>query len=154
MEPQQRFGVVVLLGAPGVGKSLLGKALSQAHGSAAEFLNVGEELRAQGLVKQHQEHPTEATRQALASKAEELRAAACRRLAAEAASGNSRCAAPGAAPAASRSALGNALHCLLCWAWLLLLLDVATIATAIAMQVQPTWGRGVHRCLTAAHAEG
>lgn len=42
-------GVVLLLGAPGVGKSLLGRALYNAHSQQIQaFLNVGQHLRTMG----------------------------------------------------------------------------------------------------------
>lgn len=83
-------GVILLLGAPGAGKSLLGEALSKRHG--ASFLNVGQELRSRGLVEPHLQHPTETGRQRLASEARQLAAAACSQL--KAGSGP-RCGGPG-----------------------------------------------------------
>ena len=88
---QPEFGVVLLLGPPGVGKSLLGEALCQlAHGPPTQFLNAGEQLRARGLLAPYQEHPTEAGRLALEEEARELQAAAFSKLAADQAGGQPR----------------------------------------------------------------
>ena len=77
------FGAVVLLGPPGVGKSLLATALCRHNPGATTSLNVGEELRKEGLVQPYLEHPTEAGRLGLARRARELVAAACRTLVTE-----------------------------------------------------------------------
>lgn len=50
----------VLLGPPGVGKSLLATALCRHSPDTTASLNVGEELRKEGLVQPYLEHPTEA----------------------------------------------------------------------------------------------
>jgi hypothetical protein len=76
------LGAVLLLGQPGAGKSLLGNALARAHASAV--LNVGEELRAAGLVQQALEHPTEAGRAEMAAEARRLIEERCRKLRADA----------------------------------------------------------------------
>jgi MoxR-like ATPase len=89
MAEEGQFGAVLLLGPPGVGKSLLGEAL-QALGPSTEFLNVGSQLRERGLVGPYLEHPTEAGRQELGRAARELLTEACRRLVAEKASGSPR----------------------------------------------------------------
>lgn len=83
MVPNERFGAVLLLGTPGVGKSLLLSLLAERLGPSAVALNVGEELRQRGLVQPYLEAPTEARRLALDREAGELIAAACRRLKAE-----------------------------------------------------------------------
>jgi GTPase SAR1 family protein len=74
---------VVLLGPPGVGKSLLTSALCRHSPNTTSSLNVGEELRKEGMVQPYLEHPTEAGRLSLARRAQELVAAACRSLVAE-----------------------------------------------------------------------
>ena len=63
---------MLLLGPPGSGKSLLGPKLRQALGPGATLLNVGQQLRDEGLVQRYQEHPTEVGRQGLAARAREL----------------------------------------------------------------------------------
>ena len=74
-------GAVLLLGPPGVGKSLLGEALARAHASTVHsFLSVGEELRATGLVERAQKHPTEAGRAEMAAEARRLIEERCRQL--------------------------------------------------------------------------
>jgi hypothetical protein len=63
MPHDDRVGAVLVLGPPGVGKSLLGGALARAHASGIHsFLNVGEELRTRGLVEPLHTYPNEAGR--------------------------------------------------------------------------------------------
>lgn len=74
-------GAVLLLGPPGAGKSLLGRALAERYpGSVHCFLNVGEQLRGLGLVEQQQAFPTEAGKAQLAAEARRLVQEACRDL--------------------------------------------------------------------------
>ena len=80
MEAVGAPGAVAVIGPPGVGKSLFCRALSASLGERAQWLNVGERLREEGLLPAYQEDPTEAGRAALASRAQELRATACRQL--------------------------------------------------------------------------
>ena len=44
------MNIVLLLGAPGTGKSTLGHHIARAHGNACEFLSAGEWIREQGLL--------------------------------------------------------------------------------------------------------
>jgi broad-specificity NMP kinase len=90
--PGALFGAVLLLGAPGVGKSLLLQELKRHLGDSITVLNIGEQLREQGLVQAYQEHPTNAGRRAMAAEARRLLAAACRQLAETKAAGKARCA--------------------------------------------------------------
>lgn len=77
MDP--RSGVVLLLGAPGVGKSTLGKLLQGTHSCTVQaFVNVGEQLRATGKVEQHLRHPTSTSKQDLARLAHSILEKACR----------------------------------------------------------------------------
>ena len=79
--PSEQIGAVLLVGPPGVGKSLVGAALLREHGKQiSKFLNVGAELRSRGLVDRYQEHPTEEGRRAMARMARELLEAACAEL--------------------------------------------------------------------------
>ena len=77
-------GVVLLLGPPGAGKSLLGSALVQAHRSTTTFLSVGEQLRAEGLVDAFLAHPTPSGQALLRSRARSILEGACAALQAEA----------------------------------------------------------------------
>lgn len=71
-------GVVLLLGSPGAGKSLLGRLLLQAHAhSVHAFVNVGHILRATGKVDDHLQHPSSASKASLALSAREILQAAC-----------------------------------------------------------------------------
>ena len=70
-------GVVLLIGPPGSGKSLLGPKRAAALGQRATFLNVGQRLRDESLVQRFQEHPTEAGRRGMAARARELIGQAC-----------------------------------------------------------------------------
>ena len=70
-------GVVLLLGAPGTGKSLLGNALAMAHRSITSFVNVGETLVVEGLVGAHLAHPTPTNQAALRSRARSILEGAC-----------------------------------------------------------------------------
>jgi signal recognition particle GTPase len=55
--------VVLLLGAPGVGKSTLGKLLQRTHAATVDaFVNVGDQLRATGKVERHLRDPTAASK--------------------------------------------------------------------------------------------
>lgn len=83
-------GAVLLLGPPGVGKSLLGGALARLHRcDVHSYLDVGEELRASGLLQQQQIYPTEEGRKLLAAEARRMVAERCRQLQA---GGSGRCA--------------------------------------------------------------
>lgn len=74
----QRSGVVLLLGAPGVGKSLAGRLLKHAHSASVHaFVNVGQLLRATGMVEQHLRNPTSASKAALGAAAREILSGAC-----------------------------------------------------------------------------
>jgi hypothetical protein len=74
-------GAVLLLGPPGAGKSLLGRALAERYPSSVHrFLNVGEELRGLRLVEQQQAFPTEAGKAELVAEARRLVQHACRDL--------------------------------------------------------------------------
>jgi adenylate kinase family enzyme len=75
-------GAVLLLGAPGVGKSVLGDALCAAHGATVHaFLNVGEQWRKAGKVDTHLRHPTAAGKEELQQLARNMLSAACQELA-------------------------------------------------------------------------
>lgn len=66
-------GVVLLLGAPGVGKSALGKLLQRTHAATVDaFVNVGDQLRATGKVEQHLRNPTTASKQELSHLASDI----------------------------------------------------------------------------------
>ncbi|KAG2488438.1 hypothetical protein HYH03_012945 [Edaphochlamys debaryana] len=71
-------GAVLLLGAPGVGKSTLGRLLASRAPPGSRFLSVGEELRAQGLVRRQEEAPSAARRAQMREAAAELLRGACR----------------------------------------------------------------------------
>jgi adenylate kinase family enzyme len=76
-------GAVLILGAPGAGKSLLGDALCAAHSSAIQaFLNIGQQLRNAGKVDEYQRHPTAACKAELQRLARAMLSAACQELAA------------------------------------------------------------------------
>ncbi|KAL4424357.1 hypothetical protein ABPG75_001658 [Micractinium tetrahymenae] len=80
MAPDGNFGALLVLGPPGVGKSLFLRLLAEQLGASAVALNVGEELRQRGLVQPYLAAPTGAGRQALGREAHKLVAEACRRL--------------------------------------------------------------------------
>ncbi|PNH03221.1 hypothetical protein TSOC_010756 [Tetrabaena socialis] len=61
----EQSGAVLLIGAPGVGKSTLGRYLQLQQPGTTRFVSVGDHLRSLGLVQQQQERPTEARRQAM-----------------------------------------------------------------------------------------
>ncbi|KAG2502098.1 hypothetical protein HYH03_000590 [Edaphochlamys debaryana] len=66
-------GAVLLIGAPGVGKSTLGRLLAQQHeGRGARFVSVGDELRERGLALKQEELPWGARHRELRATAEEL----------------------------------------------------------------------------------
>eukprot|EP00798_Chlamydomonas_sp_ICE-L_P031635 gene31635-6829_t len=56
-----KTAAVLLLGSPGSGKSLLGEAMRRANPSIT-FISVGTQLRAEGLVDEYTDNPTEARR--------------------------------------------------------------------------------------------
>jgi adenylate kinase family enzyme len=70
-------GAVILIGAPGVGKSTLGRYLTAAVTATTHFLSVGDVLRERGLVQQQLERPTAARRSAMRREARELLRTAC-----------------------------------------------------------------------------
>jgi len=71
--------VVLLLGAPGAGKSVLGRLLSQFHSPTTYgFVNVGDQLRATGRVQEHLQHPTQLGKKQLAQMARDILEEACR----------------------------------------------------------------------------
>jgi hypothetical protein len=72
-----RLGAVLLVGAPGVGKSLLGRALEAAHAPGPTFSSVGDSLRAEGLVQRLLIEPTAEQREVVRTRARELVDAAC-----------------------------------------------------------------------------
>jgi hypothetical protein len=67
-------GVVLLLGPPGAGKSLLGAVLAR-NQAATSFLDVGQLLRGRGLLREAEACPTQALRRKLAAAAREAVAA-------------------------------------------------------------------------------
>lgn len=70
-----------MIGAPGAGKSLIGTALKAAFpDQVAEFLNVGQVLRSEGLLDQECIGSCVAQRQQLRARARELIEAECSRL--------------------------------------------------------------------------
>lgn len=69
-------GVVLLIGAPGVGKSTFARALLERH-PACMLLNTGEQLRAMGMVDEHLLHPSVEGLQDLQKTARKLLAEAC-----------------------------------------------------------------------------
>lgn len=74
-------GLVLLLGAPGVGKSTLASALLAAHSSSIHaFLNVGEHLRAEGRLDAHLRCPSAARKLDLRRLAQGMLEDACRDL--------------------------------------------------------------------------
>jgi adenylate kinase family enzyme len=76
-------GAVLILGAPGAGKSLLGDALCAAHSSTIHaFLNIGQQLRNAGKVFEYQRHPTAARKTELQQLARTILSHACQELAA------------------------------------------------------------------------
>ncbi|KXZ47387.1 hypothetical protein GPECTOR_35g825 [Gonium pectorale] len=86
-------GAVLLIGAPGVGKSTLGRYLQQAHPDRVTFFSVGEELRLRGLVPQHPEAPDAARRRELRQLVRELLSRECGRwLEQQRAAGEAACA--------------------------------------------------------------
>ena len=70
---------MLLIGAPGVGKSLLAQALHRTHKSSC-LCNVGQELRRMGLVEQYMSGPTGSQRQLLEDTARSIVQEACRAL--------------------------------------------------------------------------
>lgn len=68
--------VVLLIGAPGVGKSTLAKALQAKHHSIT-LLNTGEQLRTMGLVDEQLAHPSEERSKELQQTARRLLTGAC-----------------------------------------------------------------------------
>ncbi len=78
---ETQVGFVLLIGEPGVGKSLLGQALQQDDASSGtEFVNVGEQLRALRLVDAYFHNPTEARLSEMRRIAREILSDACLRL--------------------------------------------------------------------------
>jgi adenylate kinase family enzyme len=76
-------GAVLILGAPGAGKSLLGDALCAAHSSTIHtFLNIGQQLRDAGKVSEYQRLPTAARKAEMQQLAHKMLSAACQELAA------------------------------------------------------------------------
>lgn len=72
-----------MIGPPGAGKSLMGKALQAAHpNQVVEFLSVGEQLRAEGLVDAYMVCPSPVNRARMRTRARELLEASCSALAA------------------------------------------------------------------------
>eukprot|EP00798_Chlamydomonas_sp_ICE-L_P024616 gene24616-10237_t len=61
MPAPPQTAAVLLIGAPGSGKSVLGEAMRRANPSTA-FISVGMQLRAEGLVDEYLDNPTEAGR--------------------------------------------------------------------------------------------
>jgi adenylate kinase family enzyme len=75
-------GAVLILGAPGAGKSVLGDALCTAHSATVHaFLNVGQQLRDAGKVEKHLKHPSAAGKAELQQLARGMLSAACQQLA-------------------------------------------------------------------------
>ena len=70
--PSREGGVVLLVGSPGTGKSLLGRATAAAQPQRARFLSVGDVLRAEGLVAPHLASPTAESAEVLRSRAREI----------------------------------------------------------------------------------
>ncbi len=79
--------VILLLGAPGVNKYLLGQLLSSSSASQSSFLSVGEELRKKGLLEEIQNRPTSDCRMRISQSARSILEEACRSLAGQ---GNNR----------------------------------------------------------------
>lgn len=74
-------GAVLLIGAPGSGKSVLGKALAATHSlHVHSFINIGQKLRTTDKVERHLQHPSLASKQGLTTSAEALLHQACRDL--------------------------------------------------------------------------
>jgi hypothetical protein len=74
-------GVLLLLGAPRVGKSLLAAALQEAHSSSVvACYGVGQQLRDLGLVDEYAAHPTAARRAQLREMGTQMLAAKCKEL--------------------------------------------------------------------------
>lgn len=74
-------GAVLIIGAPGAGKSVLGDALCAAHpASVHAFLNVGQQLRDAGKVVEYKMHSTAACKAELQQLARNMLSAACQEL--------------------------------------------------------------------------
>jgi MoxR-like ATPase len=74
-------GAVLIIGAPGAGKSLLGDALCAAHSSTIHaFLNIGQQLRNACKVYEYQRHPTAVRKAELQRLARSMLSAACQEL--------------------------------------------------------------------------
>lgn len=75
-------GAVLLLGAPGAGKSVLGNALCATHSATIHsFLSVGQQLRDAGKVDKYLRNPTAAGKAELQQLARSMLSAACQELA-------------------------------------------------------------------------
>jgi adenylate kinase family enzyme len=74
---QHLSGAVLLLGAPGSGKTLLGGILARTHCNVLQ-VNIGQSLRATGKVQQHFLNPTGSSKQSLAQGARQLLSTACK----------------------------------------------------------------------------
>lgn len=69
-------GVILIIGAPGVGKSTLARALLEKHSSSV-LLNTGQQLRAMGVVDEQLLHPSVGGMEELQKTARKLLAEAC-----------------------------------------------------------------------------
>jgi hypothetical protein len=100
-------GVVVLLGAPGVGTSLLAAALQEVHSSSVVAIcNVGQQLRGLGLVDTYATRPSEQGRQQLQAVAKQMLADSCSQLQVAAGAGGSV-----SSPAPSSRWVWHGQHC-------------------------------------------
>lgn len=70
-------GVVLIIGAPGVGKSTLARTLLEKHCHSSMMLNTGQQLRAMGMVHEQLLHPSVEGMEELQRTARKLLAAAC-----------------------------------------------------------------------------
>lgn len=71
-------GVVLIIGAPGSGKSVLGEALATVHSlHVHSCLNIGQQLRNSGKVKRHLQFPTVASKMELQAMARAVMDQAC-----------------------------------------------------------------------------